>query len=636
MICFRTLGPVELTVDGAAAPAELLWRKNLALLVYLARSPARARTRDHLVGLLWGDKAESAARHSLNEAVRVIRKYTGDGGLESEAGQLRLAEGAVQMDTDQLEALVADEDWDGAAELVAGEFLEGFFVPGSSDFEDWLHGERTSWRRQCVEVLLKRGERLLSAGNVREAASSGERALALEPTSGAAVRLAMRSTALAGDRAGALAIYEALVAQLEEELGIGPDEETRALAERVRRERSWRLPERVEMGEEPGALSRRTPLIGRDAELGRLLEAWETTRLTRRASMGVIEGDPGTGKTRLAEEVVARARLDGATVGAVWAVEADMTEAWSGLLALGRSGLLDAPGIEAASPAALAAFASHVPELAQRFSAVTEGVAPMPLGRSFSEVLEIIAGDQPTLLLIDDAQWVDRDSLLALGAVLRDCADVPVLVLLAASSHPPREELDDLRAHIGRELAGVAVRLGLLPVDALRELARWALPSYNAVELDRVTRRLVTDSAGFPLLAVEILHAVALGLDVGAIHSAWPEPFRTLDQTLPSDLPDAVVAAIRVGFRRLSQSAQRVLAAAAVLVDRVDRPTLARATGLSEDELLAALDDLEWHRWIVAETRGYSFVARLARDVVARDMLTPGQRQRIEQAAKAV
>ena len=94
-------------------------------------------------------------------------------------------------------------------------------------------------------------------------------------------------------------------------------------------------------------------------------------------------------------------------------------------------------------------------------------------------------------------------------------------------------------------------------------------PGYEPVAIDRVTRRVATDSAGMPLLAVELLRAVALGLDLGTISEAWPEPLRTLDQTLPGELPDAVVAAIRIGFRRLSPSAQRVLAAAAVLGDLV-------------------------------------------------------------------
>ncbi|MBA3496587.1 MAG: trifolitoxin synthesis, TfuA, partial [Gemmatimonadales bacterium] len=81
MIVCRTLGPVELTVDGAPAPAEMLWRKHLALLVYLARSPRLTRSREHLIGLLWADRTEAAARHSLSEALRVIRRHAGQSAV---------------------------------------------------------------------------------------------------------------------------------------------------------------------------------------------------------------------------------------------------------------------------------------------------------------------------------------------------------------------------------------------------------------------------------------------------------------------------------------------------------------------------------------------------------------------------
>jgi predicted ATPase len=137
------------------------------------------------------------------------------------------------------------------------------------------------------------------------------------------------------------------------------------------------------------------------------------------------------------------------------------------------------------------------------------------------------------------------------------------------------------------------------------------------------------DSAGLPLLAVELFRAVALGLDLGATQAAWPEPAKTLDQSLPGDLPDAVVAAIRVAYRRLSPDAQRVLAAASVLGDRVATERLARALHLAETALHEALDELEWHRWLVSEPRGYGFVARIVRQVIERDMLTPGQRRRL-------
>jgi len=159
------------------------------------------------------------------------------------------------------------------------------------------------------------------------------------------------------------------------------------------------------------------------------------------------------------------------------------------------------------------------------------------------------------------------------------------------------------------------------------------LPGFSEVEIERVARRVATDSAGLPLLAVELLRAVALGLDLRGSAGAWPEPYQTLDQTLPGDLPDTVVAAIRVGFRRLSSGAQRALAAASVLGDRVPLELLVRVLDLPTGQVAASLDELEWHRWLVYDPRGYTFVARVVRKVVARDMLTPGQRQRVLEAA---
>ena len=176
------------------------------------------------------------------------------------------------------------------------------------------------------------------------------------------------------------------------------------------------------------------------------------------------------------------------------------------------------------------------------------------------------------------------------------------------------------------------MRLGALSPDAHRALARWALPRYDTEAINRVARRVATDSAGLPLLAVELFHAIALGLELSGTPSAWPEESRTLDHTMPGQLPEGVVAAVRVGVRRLSADAQRVLIAAAVLGDRRPPAVLGRATGLEGPALAAALDELEWERWLTAEARGYDFVARIVREIVARDFVTPGQRSRIMQA----
>jgi len=172
--------------------------------------------------------------------------------------------------------------------------------------------------------------------------------------------------------------------------------------------------------------------------------------------------------------------------------------------------------------------------------------------------------------------------------------------------------------------------LGRLTTESLHELVRWALPSYADESVDRLARRIAADSAGLPLLAFEIAHAIAQGLDLEAADGAWPHPMRTLDSTFPGDLPDTIIASIRVGFRCLTRAAQQALVATAILGDRVPAKRISCATDLKGEALHAALDELEWRRWLVAESRGYVFVARIVRDIVLRDMITEGERLRIE------
>src|SRR2546430_621516 len=551
MIVCETLGPPVVRLDDGSVPATLQWHKNLALLVYLARSPKRARARDHLIGLLWCDEAEKDARHSLNQAVSTLRTYAGE-SIETDRTHVRLADGAVSLDVEQIDACAAAGDYAAAARLIAGVFLEGFSISGASGFDDWMASERTHWQRRSVAVLECLSNRALAHGDLAGAEDAAHRAEQIDEHSDVAVRARLRTLALAGDRGQALKAFTAFAERLQRDLGAEPDPETRALADRIRQARAWRLPETASAP--TGPESRRAPLVGRTWELERLVATWATCRAGR-SGVVIVEGDGGTGKTRLAEELTGRARLDGAVIAAVRAVEADRSDPWSGVLGIARGGLLDAPGIAAAPPATLAGLRGSAPLAAP--------------ARAVSEALRVVADEQPVMIVVDDAHWLDRESLLALGAAARELRRSRVFLLIHAAPHERREELDQVRAHLGRDLAGTGVMLGPLDADALRALARWGAASYDAMQVERLARRIVADSAGIPLLAVELLNAVALGLDLQAVRGAWPQPLRTLQQTFPGDLPDAITAAVRVNFHRLSPDAQGVLLAAAVFDRRL-------------------------------------------------------------------
>ena len=621
MIWAETLGPVRVTIDDAPPPAELLWRKHLGLLVYLARSPRLRRTRAHLIGLLWPDKDEPSARHSLNEALRVIRRATGE-QLMSDAEQVALDEGAVVLDVDLLTRSLASGSWEDASGLVLGEFLEGFELAGASEFETWLEAERSEWRRQGTVALVRWAESLAGEGRVAESLVAAERAARLDPMSESAVRQVMTAQSLAGEGAEAIARFEAFTA-LGQELGIGPSGELRLLADRIKGRRLG-SPNRPAPVADP---LRRPPLVGRGTELGAMLASWRRSRTTPRAEVVVVIGPQGGGRSRLLEEAARRVELDGAVVLQIRAVPADRVEPWNGLICL-AAGLVSASGVAGSPPEAIAGLAAVAPEWAERFPSPMSERERWSVARAFAEVVKTVAAERPVAVLVDDVQWLDEESLQALAAVIRSGPAAAVWVVFSASAEHGREGLDLVASQMGRDVPGELIHLGPLGVEGIAELVRWAFPLYEPTDAARMGRRLATDSAGIPLLVVELAAAVAQGMRPGA--AAWPTPFRTLEDTMPGDLPDQLLAAFRVSFRRLGQPAQAALAAAAVLGERASLERIAAVAELPLEGAERAVDELEWTRWLESEPRGYAFVARIAREVVVRDMVTPGRRRRLE------
>ncbi len=578
MIRLELLGPPELEVDGEPPPRELTWRKNVGLLVYLARSPRGQRSRDHLAEVFWPGRDEKDARHSLNEALRVVRKHLPEGGLETEMDQVTLDRSVLSIDVrDFTEALEAD-DPGGAEALIRGSFMEGFGIPDSNAFEDWLSAERRSWRGHFVRVLMSVAGTALAEGDLVAARRAADRARAIDPHADAPVRVLMESDALAGNPSSAIALFQTFADRLSAELGLEPPPPLSALAERIREQ-----PELVgeELRQEEPALSRRFPLTGRGEQLKQALESIRRCKRDGEPMLLIVIGPAGSGKTRLGEEIAMRARLEGFDLAQIRCDTGDRED-----------------------PSAVTQLASEMTDRA------------------------------PVLLSVDDAHHLGTDACAALAPTDRNFGEHAVAVLLSATSDPPSPALDAMAEKIGRDYAGHLLKLTPLDQADLVRLSRRVLPEWEGSQIERLSRRLYRDTGGLPLLAVDMLHALRLGLEPGSEDeepAPWPEPARTMDQTFPADIPAPLVAAIRVGFRRLPVDAQETLKAGSLLGERFTVDEVGRGLDMDGDRLFAALDELEWRRWLVAEPRGYSFVARLHRDVVERDMMTKGQRRRLRE-----
>ena len=248
------LGPFAVVLDDQPI-THLVTGKVRALLAYLAVEASypeghlrRAHRREVLAGLLWPEWPERSARTNLRNALSNLRKAIGDRDasppfllVTRETIQFN-AEGDCRVDVAAFRALVegapggqaAISALEEAVGLYRGPFLEGFSVPDSPPFDDWVLGVRERLEHQFSTALQQLVREYEHLGQHERASEIARRRVALAPWQESAHQDLMRLLAQAGQRGAALAQYEACRRALREELDVAPGEETVRLYERIR------------------------------------------------------------------------------------------------------------------------------------------------------------------------------------------------------------------------------------------------------------------------------------------------------------------------------------------------------------------------------------------------------------------
>jgi predicted ATPase/DNA-binding SARP family transcriptional activator len=237
-------------LEAEAGPIEINRRKAVALLAYLAVT-AQSHNRDALATLLWPAYDQRKARTSLRSALTTLNNtplgsYLVIGqevvGLEPEAelwvdvAHFQALLAAHQKHAHPSEALCSEclTLLTEAVGLYQADFLAGFTLPDTPEFDDWQFFQSESLRQALASTL----ERLVLAyraqGEPETALPYARRWLALDPLHEPAQRWLMRLYAEAGQQAAALRQYQLCVQTLENELGLSPAEETTSLYERIR------------------------------------------------------------------------------------------------------------------------------------------------------------------------------------------------------------------------------------------------------------------------------------------------------------------------------------------------------------------------------------------------------------------
>ncbi len=580
-----TLGaPLLLTATGEAVRYRT--RKHFALLIRLALEPGKRLARDYLIDLLWPDAPLKHGRHSLSQAITVLRATIGRQFLAAHRATLALTEGAVEVDARSLDTCTAE---------VRGRFLDGFELRGARGFEEWREGWAARLYPRIRDCLVKQ----MDAGRrVGDFATVEKHALVLEeldPLAEDAVRGIMEARAWVGDRSNALKAFNRFATRLAEELNAKPSPELVRMADLLREGRRA-TPRPTEDGV-PRREERRfeaETIIGREAEFSRLYDAWLEVR-RRSARVMVLLGEAGIGKTTLTNAFVSSCQMEGGVIARAQAYDAERELPYAVMAELVRQ-LTLRRAIGAAEPEALAELSRLTPEIFTVFPGVEKPaewppeIVPLRLADAFLKAVTAAADENPLVLVVDDVHAADNASVAILHLLARKLAGLRLMLILTARPGDARTPAANraLVTDSGIELLET-IELEVLSADSAAILV--ARVSAKGVERwgDAPIARIVRAGAGNPL-ALELLTRewVAHGANslIGQLESLNALPVSSVS------LPHAVATVVERQTQQLEEKTRAAFDLAAVLGRRMGDLWLYQVIGCPEGETLYRLSQL--------------------------------------------
>ncbi len=387
-------------------------------------------------------------------------------------------------------------------------------------------------------------------------------------------------------------------------------------------------------------------LIDREPELGELKASLESM-LSGRGQVVFIAGEPGIGKTRLAEELLVYARLRGCLALTGRCYEQEVAIPYlpvAEVLQAAVRSLADERLEEALGPHA-PEIVKLVPELASRVASLEPSPPLEPnqerlrLYESARSFLTTLARRQPLVVLIDDLHWADAGTLQLLRHVARGLRAERLLVVgtyrdvEVDRTHP----LSTMLAEMNRERLYRRILIRGLTAEHVAAMIQATFQTRNPVS-EEMRDRVFRETEGNPFFVEEVLKHL---VETGAIYRAdggWER--KNIEEL---DVPQSVREVIGRRLERVSEPCQRALTVASVIGRRFPFEVLQPATGVREEELLDALDEAKRTQLIHEHAAGreseYEFGHALIREVLYEGMAHRRRRahhQKVGEALEAV
>lgn len=213
--------------------------KLIGVLVYLLLAgPARFLHRDRLTGTFWPDQPDRRARGSLRNALYELREALGQGVIVTRGDdEVGIDRATIDCDLFAFEEAIEKGELARALELYRGELLSGFQATDAG-FEQWLETTRHRYRALAADTAWALASRSETATDLTSATRWARQAARLAGADERRIRRVLTLLVRAGDRAGAVAVYEEFERYLARALRMSPDAETAELAAKIRE--GWR------------------------------------------------------------------------------------------------------------------------------------------------------------------------------------------------------------------------------------------------------------------------------------------------------------------------------------------------------------------------------------------------------------
>ncbi|MEO8483703.1 MAG: AAA family ATPase [Acidobacteriota bacterium] len=572
------LGGFRVARDGDAS-ARLPTARQQELLAFLILHGRLAPVpRQRVAAALWPESSDAQALTNLRRELHHLREGWPelDARVSAESRTLAWDTKGGEVDVVAFEA-AADRGLaeDRAALTDAARIYRGDVLPDCTG--EWIDADRERLRQRARKVLARLVDLLERDHAFGDAIEHAQHLCRLDPLDERTWCALMRCHARRGDRATALHLYQQCAALLKKDLGIAPSAATRMTYREI-----LDLDAATPASVPTSPRATMYPLVGRHGEWRTLLTAWHDANAGH-SRLVLIRGEAGIGKSRLAEELADWCGLQHINVVASRCYPGEGRLAYAPIAAWLSTGVLQ-PALMKLDPSCLSDVARLRPEL---IAARPDVPAPAPQLESwqrlrfFESLAQALRSAAPLVLILDDLQWADADTIEWLQYFLRSGAGSRCLVVGTARAEEEQDNrpLGRMLTHRERDDGLTVIALGRLDQAATAELAG-AVVEHPLDEAALV--RTFDETEGHPLFIVERGRMELSGGSGTSDNRALPR----------------VQAVVAARLALLSDEARAAAEVAAAVGRDFRFDILAHASDLEEDALIRALDEL-WRRHIV-------------------------------------